>query len=307
MIACDLTHHQEFRGKTFNIEYASCAIQGRRDALEDMLLIDTSLNCYAVFDGHLGRHCSSFLACNWSKLSSNCSLDHDADIVRMFLEIDHTFYNKVIQQYGHITEVNDEGSTATVLYVRQMGNNHLELVCCNAGDSRCILFDGQDCIQLSEDHKPYLPTEKLRIEKHGGFVYNNRLNGDLALSRAFGDFIYKNNQDNGDRGDQLLTTEPEIIRRSIHISEDKIQFAIVACDGLFDVMTNSEIIQFVTSRLQEQTEHNINSRLDLSKIVRELIEHAIVVLEGSDNISVILLVFRREEDNNSEDTSDVNN
>jgi serine/threonine protein phosphatase PrpC len=46
---------------------------------------------------------------------------------------------------------------------------------------------------LSIDHKPDMPSEKRRIERANGFVEDSRVNGMLALSRAMGDFEYKNN------------------------------------------------------------------------------------------------------------------
>jgi len=46
---------------------------------------------------------------------------------------------------------------------------------------------------MSEDHKPDNPGELARIQRSGGFVEDGRVNGMLALSRALGDFEYKNN------------------------------------------------------------------------------------------------------------------
>ena len=48
---------------------------------------------------------------------------------------------------------------------------------------------------LSVDHKPDNPTELKRIENSGNFVTEGRINGRLALSRAFGDFEFKNNSE----------------------------------------------------------------------------------------------------------------
>ena len=48
-------------------------------------------------------------------------------------------------------------------------------------------------IKMSKDHKPDDSKEKRRIVNAGGFVKYKRVNGMLALSRAFGDFAYKNN------------------------------------------------------------------------------------------------------------------
>lgn len=46
---------------------------------------------------------------------------------------------------------------------------------------------------MSHDHKPAREEEWKRIFAAGGFVKNNRVNGKLALSRALGDFCFKEN------------------------------------------------------------------------------------------------------------------
>lgn len=50
-------------------------------------------------------------------------------------------------------------------------------------------------IALSEDHKPDNADEKKRIEEAGGFVTEGRINGNLNLSRALGDFEFKDQKD----------------------------------------------------------------------------------------------------------------
>ena len=50
---------------------------------------------------------------------------------------------------------------------------------------------GNTTVGLSEDHKPDNDEEKNRIESAKHFVEDSRVDGNLALSRAFGDFQYK--------------------------------------------------------------------------------------------------------------------
>ena len=69
------------------------------------------------------------------------------------------------------------------------------LYCANSGDSRGILVKKSgEVIELSHDHKPTQDTELARIKKAGGFVEDNRVQGVIAVSRAIGDWEYKNNK-----------------------------------------------------------------------------------------------------------------
>lgn len=80
------------------------------------------------------------------------------------------------------------GCTASVLLVTRT-----DIYCANAGDSRTVLCKKGKAKDLSEDHKPDLPSERNRIERANGYVEEKRVNGMLALSRALGDFEYKSN------------------------------------------------------------------------------------------------------------------
>lgn len=100
---------------------------------------------------------------------------------------------------------------------------------------------------MSADHKPYLPHEQSRIERAGGYVLYRRVNGVLALSRAIGDFNFKNNPAiSWDQ--QAVTSAPDV--RSIRLNRDKDEFAIVACDGIWDVLSNEDVVDFVRLRVQ---------------------------------------------------------
>ncbi len=80
----------------------------------------------------------------------------------------------------------DTGATSCVVY-----SNDKQIFCANAGDSRAVLFTGSRVVALSEDHKPDNELELARIKKANHFVEDSRVDGNLALSRAIGDFQYK--------------------------------------------------------------------------------------------------------------------
>ena len=77
----------------------------------------------------------------------------------------------------------DTGTTSCVVLITPD-----EIYCANAGDSRAVLKTGDKAVPLSLDHKPDLPGERNRISVAGHAVQMSRVDGNLALSRAFGDF-----------------------------------------------------------------------------------------------------------------------
>lgn len=81
----------------------------------------------------------------------------------------------------------DAGATACVVFVTKD-----KIFTANAGDSRAVLSKGKQAVALSEDHKPNDPKELARIVKSGHSVFMERVDGTLALSRALGDYGYKN-------------------------------------------------------------------------------------------------------------------
>ena len=60
----------------------------------------------------------------------------------------------------------------------------------NVGDSEGFLFRKKELLPLIQIHKPDNKAEAKRVQAEGGHIFLNRLNGTLAVSRAFGDFGY---------------------------------------------------------------------------------------------------------------------
>lgn len=150
------------------------------------------------------------------------------------------------------------------------------IICANAGDSRCVMGTNGSAKFLSEDHKPYNPLERARIEKAGGYVNYDRVDGDLAVSRALGDFQYKRKDDNNPE-EQKVSPYPDI---TIHERTEKDEILILACDGLWDVMTNEEAINTAYEILQ-------SGENSMGLVAEEMIDLALD--KGSrDNISCVV-------------------
>lgn len=69
--------------------------------------------------------------------------------------------------------------------------------------------------------------EKARINAAGGFVDFGRVNGNLALSRAIGDFEFKKSAGLSPE-QQIVTAFPDV---TVHDITDDDEFLVVACDG----------------------------------------------------------------------------
>lgn len=82
---------------------------------------------------------------------------------------------------------------------------------------------------MSRDHKPVLETEKQRILKAGGNINEQgRINNNLNLSRALGDFNYKNNPKLRVH-DQMITPVPEIMKTN----RTEVSYILMGCDGIW--------------------------------------------------------------------------
>eukprot|EP00818_Percolomonas_sp_WS_P009476 CAMPEP_0117435622 /NCGR_PEP_ID=MMETSP0759-20121206/577_1 /TAXON_ID=63605 /ORGANISM="Percolomonas cosmopolitus, Strain WS" /LENGTH=579 /DNA_ID=CAMNT_0005227177 /DNA_START=3235 /DNA_END=4974 /DNA_ORIENTATION=- len=138
-----------------------------------------------------------------------------------------------------------------------------KLICLNTGDSRCILYNNKKTIALSDDHKPTDASERTRIKKAGYEVVMGRVDGMLAVSRAFGDEQFKRSK-SMPRSKQAVVATPDIKRVEVEISDSDrdYSFAVLACDGIYDCMTNEEVTKFIVQRMKKYDLWNNDHQVD---------------------------------------------
>lgn len=258
------------------MSYYYCSLKGLREQNEDKHIIKENfnnnnnynkLNLYGVFDGHGGKEISTYLEKNLYKYFLNKSFDLNS--VRVIKK-------NIINIYDHIEEKLDKeyrnksysvGSTALISLITKDKNSNFNLFVINLGDCRAVICEGTKAIQLSVDHKPNDLNEKKRIESLGGKIYYDGFDWrikSLSLSRAFGDIDSK----------PYVSHRPDIFQRKLKKND---KFLILACDGLWDVLSNQEVVNFVNN-------NNNDKRFNICK---KLGEYAIK--KGStDNITIII-------------------
>jgi len=232
--------------------------------------ITSPISFYGVFDGHGGKKAAEYTKHHLIRtLITNLEsgMEVEAALKGAFVKTDTEY----IAGCGTDTS----GCTAVTLLVEHSTRRYW---CSNAGDSRCVLARKNAAFPLSTDHKADRPDELERIRKAGGFVIHKRVMGELAISRAIGDKDFKATDF------KLVISEPEIVTGTLNEQTD--EFVVLACDGLYDVMSNDEIVSFIHKALVTAKEINLDT------ICMKIVTWAIEELHTRDNVSAIVVKVR---------------
>ncbi len=106
-------------------------------------------------------------------------------------------------------------------------DEHMKLYTANTGDSRAIISVGGVARSLSYDHKPNRLDERNRIQQTGLTIHRGRVEGQLAMSRAFGDPQFKRVEGLA-RTKQAVVATPTLIE--YQLTRD-CELLILASDG----------------------------------------------------------------------------
>jgi len=256
---------------------------------------------FGVYDGHGGSFAAIYAAANivrclWAQPSfttyaSNFTSSDSNSILTEALKACFLKIDEDMKLTPEMTEKRDRsGCTAITVMV-----SPTSIVCTNAGDSRACYCSNNSTIELSRDHKPYLQEEQARIDKAGGYVSMKRVDGDLAVSRALGDFQYKD-RDDLPAEEQKVTAFPVVtVKERSPLDE----FIIVGCDGIWDVVSNEECVAMVQLILDEgETDPKLIAEevidLCLGKNSRDNMTACIVLMKGARMGSGGGVLARRE-------------
>lgn len=238
---------------------------------------DSEAAFFAVYDGHGGAKVAEYAGKHLHKYITKQTEYKEGNMVdamqQAFLELDEA----MLQEES--LKIEQAGSTAVTILIKND-----TLYCANVGDSRAIACINGHLEVLSLDHKPSNPLEKKRIMAAGGWVDCNRVNGNLALSRALGDFSFKNNR-HKIAEEQIVTAFPDVEVRPI---TPEWEFIVMACDGIWDVLRNDEVLDFVWSHIGRGMEpEEICEQL----MMRCLAPDCQMAGLGCDNMTVVIICF----------------
>ncbi len=184
-----------------------------------------------------------------------------------------------------------QGATALILVVVYTAEDEnfpgkftaTQIFCANLGDTRAVLKRGKTAHRISRDHKPWGDNEEERVSalrghvtfgavasKHEDPVVSHavpRVNGLTALSRALGD----------PHMEPWVSRDPHVARINLTNMDSHV---IIACDGVWDVMLDHEVVQLLDETL---------ARGESEEVAAKLIRDVAYVRNSDDNITVLIV------------------
>lgn len=255
-----------------NIRGGVSSVIGRRTAMEDYHIATSFQGChvFGVFDGHDGHQAASIVADHLPESLNELFTKRYAFLKKIYQATDDiesrivgqaahwALHNSFLSMEKKVTEERDKktfDSGTTALVSLLCGK---KLWVANAGDTRAVLSKKGQAYALSTDHSNSNPSEVERIKAAkwvriryftDGQHYYEFFNNNTALSVTLFRSIGHQWEDSFPGG---CIPDPEI--ESIELSEDT-DFLIMACDGVWDRLTNQSAVWTVSQFLAENPDN----------------------------------------------------
>jgi len=298
---------------------------GDRRTMEDEFAVQKAkkngLSYYGVYDGHAGSLASAFIKDNLCKKfleitggNKNNKSKLESAMISAHHSVDKEYFTheQEARKGGHSTY---SGSTSISLVFNESEGWGFVA---NAGDCRAVLYHQGKIVSLSNDHRVNrsgeMNSEMDRVISLGGWMEDGLLCGQLEPTRGIGDHDFKSLKKTKFPGrtfsGDLVSATPECKWFSLTSDADDIiastmckneisvclaehySFMVIASDGLWDVVSNCDILQAVASRLETST--TLNGEI-VQQATDELLRMTRVqgrkLKMSMDNTTVVLIAF----------------
>ncbi|XP_057538836.1 protein phosphatase 2C 70-like isoform X2 [Amaranthus tricolor] len=254
---------------------------GKRLPMEDFCYYNWPISgieqfgLFGICDGHGGAVASESVSKILPETVATILLDSSRREKVLSREDASDVLREAFSQTEECLNLYYEGCTATLLLVWGDGYDSFFAQCANVGDSACVMnVDGKQ-IKMTEDHRLTSYTEKQRIREMGDPLKDGetRLCG-LNLGRMLGDKFLKEQ-------DARFSSEP-YISQVVRLGQASKGFAVLASDGLWDVVSATKASQLV---LQAKERYS-DSEDSAQKIANVLLNEA-RKLRTQDNTSIV--------------------
>ena len=211
---------------------------------------------FGVYDGHGGEQAAEFTAKKLHKFFAS-KIARKVVPRKAFAGSYKTTHDTMGSEIGR------SGCTALTVFLQKKGTKRT-VISANVGDSRSLLISNGKVTRLSKDHKPTDPEEQELLKKKKAMIINGRISGILGVSRSLGDY----------KADKYIIRDPFFSETPV-VDGD---ILILACDGLFDVCSDEEVLKIVLK----------NQSLKSKSIAKTLVATAIKK-ESKDNVTCMVI------------------
>ncbi|CAK7903261.1 hypothetical protein CAAN1_07S06634 [[Candida] anglica] len=305
-VTTETTTSNPFEGLSFQVGVAENKNVNYRATMEDVHTYVANFaerldwGYFAIFDGHAGKQTARWCGNNLHSLleqeivsePSEGEVDLRESMCKAFVKADELISKEptgnsgctaavAVLRWEELSSTDLKSSSAESSKNLPLDNetsksfdfvpsNHRRMLyTSNVGDSRIILCRKGQPYRLSYDHKASDRHEIARIRDAGGLIMKNRVNGVLAVTRSLGDSYMK----------ELVIGKPYTTATEIVVDDE---FMILACDGLWDVVSDLHAVQFVSKAL--------NDGLTVSQAAKKLCQLA-MDNSTTDNVTIMVVKF----------------
>merc|ERR1740121_2662254 len=261
------------------------------DEMEDgFVFVDSfsgSRSCayFAIYDGHGGRQCVDYITQNLHENLLQELQKAPSNVPDGFIRA-FNITDRNMQASG----INTSGCTACCCLLQEEKTSRA-IYTAHLGDARAVICRGGLAVRLTSmsDHKATDPAEAKRVIEAGGSIFNERVNGMLAISRAFGDHQLKAPALPQD----VVSNVPDITSTEL---TDQDMFVIVACDGLWDVVEDQESVNLVLEGMREllalipaMGQDGPSHRRVMAEVLSRMLVEEALARGSSDNVSCLMV------------------